>query len=145
MVDMGDDGEIADMGEVCHGPDMSGFSGLVKMAPPPGRSIRGSGRAIGRKTVLAKAAGAVQADRMLKRHHFEIDKIRVPVKRLKTLEADKVLALAEDILENGQTTPIRVRADAKGFILIEGLHRLEAMRALGEETIEGYLVRARLH
>ena len=95
--------------------------------------------------MLVKAAGAVQADRMLKRHHFEIDRIRVPVKRLKTLEADKVLALAEDILENGQTTPIRVRADGKGFILIEGLHRLEAMRALGEETIEGYLVRARLH
>ncbi len=71
--------------------------------------------------------------------------IRAPVKRKKTLEAEKVEALAEDILENGQTTPIRVREDGKGFVLIEGYHRLEAMRALGEEMIEGYIVAARLH
>jgi len=82
---------------------------------------------------------------MLKKQTFEIEKIRVPVKRVKTLEADKVQALAEDILENGQETPIRVRADGQGFLLVEGLHRLEAMRALGEDTVEGYLVRARLH
>ena len=30
-------------------------------------------------------------------------------------------------------------------ILVEGLHRLEACRQLGEETIFGYLVQARLH
>lgn len=71
--------------------------------------------------------------------------IRVPVKRKKTLEPERVQDLAEDILENGQQTPIRVRADAKGYVLIEGYHRLEAMMALGEEMIEGYIVRARLH
>lgn len=57
----------------------------------------------------------------------------------------KVAALAESILEEGQLTPIRVRADGQAFVLIEGLHRLEALKALGEETIEGYLVRASLH
>ena len=57
----------------------------------------------------------------------------------------KVEALARDILENGQTTPIRLRKDGERFVLIEGLHRLEALRALGEETVEGYLVQARLH
>lgn len=82
---------------------------------------------------------------MLKKEKFSIASIRVPVKRKKTLEADKVTTLAEDILENGQLTPIRVRADGDGFILIEGLHRLEALIALGEETIEGYRVKARLH
>ncbi len=82
---------------------------------------------------------------MLKVETFPIEKIRVPVKRVKTLEADKVQALAEDILENGQQVPIRVRADEKGYVLIEGLHRLEALRALGEETVEGFLVKARLH
>lgn len=82
---------------------------------------------------------------MLKRQHFEIEKVRVPVKRQKTLDEDKVQALAEDILENGQLTPIRVRANGDGYILIEGLHRLKAMAALGEETIEGYLVHARQH
>lgn len=82
---------------------------------------------------------------MLKRHHLDIDRIRVPVKRVKTLDADKVRALAEDMLEHGQTTPIRVRVDGEGYVLIEGLHRLEALRALGEKTVESYLVHARLH
>lgn len=82
---------------------------------------------------------------MLTKEKFSIASIRVPGKRKKTLETDKVLALAEDILENGQLTPISVRKDAKGYVLIEGFHRLEALRALGEETIEGYTVKAKLH
>jgi sulfiredoxin len=82
---------------------------------------------------------------MLEKKTFPIEKIYVPTKRAKTLDPDKVIALANDMLENGQTTPIRLRADGERFVLIEGLHRLEALRALGEETIEGFLVRARLH
>jgi ParB-like chromosome segregation protein Spo0J len=82
---------------------------------------------------------------MLKPQSFDIASIRVPVKRAKTLDADKVRRLAESILEEGQTTPVQVRADGARFVLIEGLHRLEAMKALGETTIEGYLVQARLH
>lgn len=69
----------------------------------------------------------------------------MPVKPKKTRKPDKVTSLAEDTLENGQLTPIRVRPNGDGFILVEGLHRLEALRALGEETIEGYRVKARLH
>jgi sulfiredoxin len=30
-------------------------------------------------------------------------------------------------------------------VLVEGLHRLEACRKLGEQTIIGYLVQARRH
>lgn len=82
---------------------------------------------------------------MLEKQTFQIAKIYVPTKRARTLVSDKVIALANDILVNGQTTPIHVRADGERFVLIEGLHRLEALRALGEETIDGYLVRARLH
>jgi ParB-like chromosome segregation protein Spo0J len=82
---------------------------------------------------------------MLVKTAFPIARIRVPVKRAKTLDPAKVNQLAEAILTEGQLTPIRVRADGENFVLIEGLHRLEAMRALGEETIEGYLVHARLH
>lgn len=82
---------------------------------------------------------------MLVREIIEIDKVRVPVKRQKTLEAEKVEALANSILEEGQTTPIRVRSDGDGYVLIEGLHRLEALRALGETTVAAFLVRARLH
>jgi sulfiredoxin len=84
-------------------------------------------------------------NRMLKKASYPIDKIHVPVKRIRTLDPDRVLELAENILEHGQTTPIRLRKDGERFVLIEGLHRLEALRALGEETIVGYLVSARLH
>lgn len=82
---------------------------------------------------------------LLEKTAFPIDRIRVPVKRAKTLDAMKVKTLAESMLEEGQLTPIRVRADGENFVLIEGLHRLEALRALGEETVVGYLVHARPH
>jgi len=82
---------------------------------------------------------------MLSKQVLPIAKIHVPVKRAKTLDPAKVQDIAESILNDGQTTPIRVRADGERYVLIEGLHRLEAMRALGEETIEGYQVQARLH
>ena len=82
---------------------------------------------------------------MLQKKSVPIDRIHVPAKRVKTLDAAKVEVLATDMLENGQTTPIRLREDGARFVLIEGYHRLEALRALGEETVEAYLVHARLH
>ena len=82
---------------------------------------------------------------MLESQIFPIAKIHVPVKRVKTLDPAKVQQIAESILEEGQTTPIRLRADGERFVLIEGLHRLEALKALGEETVIGYLAQARLH
>ena len=74
-----------------------------------------------------------------------IDKIYVPVKRRATLNVETVETLALKILEEGQKVPIQVRADGNRFVLIEGLHRLEACRSLGERTINAFLVRARLH
>ncbi len=82
---------------------------------------------------------------MLIKETFSIADVRVPAKRKKTLDPTRVEEIAEDMLENGQTTPIRLRKANVGFVLIEGLHRLEALKALGEETIEGYLVHARIH
>lgn len=82
---------------------------------------------------------------MLDKKSLPIDLVHVPVKRVKTLDHDRVLALAELIMEHGQTTPIRVRKDGARYVLIEGFHRLEAMRALGETFIEGYEVNARMH
>lgn len=81
---------------------------------------------------------------MLKTHELTISAVRVPAKRKRTLSAAKVEEIANDMLENGQTTPIRVRAEKgkDGYILVEGYHRLEALKALGEETITGYLVQA---
>jgi ParB-like chromosome segregation protein Spo0J len=72
-----------------------------------------------------------------------IDEVYVPTKRRLTLDAEKVEALALDILENGQQTPIWVRRDEARFVLVEGLHRLEACRTLGDTTITALLVQAR--
>ena len=72
-----------------------------------------------------------------------ISEVYVPAKKRKTLEDARVDLLAEDILENGLTTPIQVRQGKGRVVLVEGLHRLEACKALGEEEIRGYMVQAR--
>jgi len=82
---------------------------------------------------------------MLKTKSVPIASIYVPLQRRDTLDAEKVQKLAADILENGQELPIMVREDGARLILVEGLHRLEACRALGETTILAYLVQARRH
>ena len=76
---------------------------------------------------------------------FPIANIYVPAKRRLTLNPATVQALAKDILEVGQRDPIMVRRDGERLVLIEGLHRLEACKALGETTIVGVLVQARRH
>jgi len=80
---------------------------------------------------------------MLRNQNFPVDNIYVPTARRKTLEPEKVRAIAEDWLANGQKTPIQVREDGERFVLVEGLHRLEAAKELGEKTIVGLLVQAR--
>ena len=82
---------------------------------------------------------------MLKTQNFEIANIYVPTKRRATLKPATVQELAASMLEVGQQTPILVRQDGERFVLVEGLHRLEACRALGETTVKGYLVDARKH
>jgi len=74
-----------------------------------------------------------------------IEEIYVPAKRRRTLDETKVGALAEDIMENGMQIPIQVRRDTERYVLVEGFHRLEAARALGESTIEALVVSARQH
>ena len=82
---------------------------------------------------------------MLKRETFAIADIYVPVKRRATLEKRRVDEIALSMLDKGQQTPILVRADGARFVLVEGLHRLEAAKTLGEKTIIGYVVDARKH
>jgi sulfiredoxin len=82
---------------------------------------------------------------MMKQEKFAIDSIYVPAKRRATLDPKKAQEIAESILQVGQQVPILVRRDGERFVLIEGLHRLEACKQLGEETILGYLVPARRH
>jgi ParB-like chromosome segregation protein Spo0J len=80
---------------------------------------------------------------MMKRETFAIANIYVPVKRRATLDPKKAQAIAESMLQVGQQTPILVRQDGERFVLVEGLHRLEACKQLGEDTIVGYVVQAR--
>jgi len=71
---------------------------------------------------------------MMRREKFSIANIYVPVKRRATLKPETV-----------QQVPILVRPDGDRFVLIHGLHRLEACKALGEETIYGCLTQAPKH
>ncbi len=82
---------------------------------------------------------------MLEEQKFNTVDIYVPVKRRRTLDPKTVEEIAESMIEEGQRTPIMVRADGKRYVLVEGLHRLEACKLLGEKTINGLLVQARRH
>jgi ParB-like chromosome segregation protein Spo0J len=82
---------------------------------------------------------------MLRVTRVPVEGIYVPAARRKTLHPETVRVLAEDIVENGLKMPIQVRHDGKRYILVEGLHRLEAMKWLGETDIDAYLVQARKH
>jgi hypothetical protein len=73
---------------------------------------------------------------------FPIETIFVPTKQRKALNPATVAEIAESMLEIGQQTPISIRRDGDRLVLVEGLHRLEACKALGETTILGIVVTA---
>lgn len=73
---------------------------------------------------------------------IDINKIYVPAAKKGTLDQDKVVELAEDILENGLQKPIYVRVGKDRYVLQEGLHRMEAVKLLGESMIEAHIVAA---
>ena len=81
---------------------------------------------------------------MPKPESFLIEKILVPTKQTKAIKPEIVGEIAESILDIGQQAPISVRLDGDRLVLVEGLHRLEACKALGETTILGVLVTAEL-
>jgi sulfiredoxin len=81
----------------------------------------------------------------MKRETIPIASVYVPIKRRATLEQKRVDEIAASILDTGLQPPILVRADGARFVLVEGLHRLEAAKALGEESIAAFLVGARKH
>lgn len=83
---------------------------------------------------------------MMKAIPVKIAEIYVPTKFKGQLDAAKAAALADEIVgDGGLKIPIQVRRDEaqKRYVLVAGLHRLEAMRSLGETTIAAYIVAAR--
>src|SRR3954463_212954 len=81
---------------------------------------------------------------MPKSESFPIEKIFVPTKIKKALKPEVVGEIAESMLDIGQQAPISVRRDGDRLVLVDGLHRLQACKALGETTILGVLVPAEL-
>ena len=76
---------------------------------------------------------------------LRIEEIYVPTERRKELDLEKVEAVAEEIMDEAEERPIQVRPGKGRYVLIKGVHRLEARKALGEETIQAFIVSARLH
>jgi ParB-like chromosome segregation protein Spo0J len=76
---------------------------------------------------------------------IRIDEIYVPAKRRDEIDPARVESLAENILEDGLKVPISVRQGKGRYVLVAGLQRLEAMKALGEETITAIVVGSPQH
>lgn len=74
---------------------------------------------------------------------IRIDQIYVPAGRRNDVKPEAVAELAESILEEGLKVPISVREGQGRYVLVSGLQRLEACKALGEETITAIVVSAR--
>ncbi len=76
---------------------------------------------------------------------IRIDEIYVPAKRRDEIDAARVESLAENILEEGLKVPISVRQGKGRYVLVAGLQRLEAMKALGEDSITAIVVGSPQH
>ena len=91
----------------------AGYPHMPSRAPPggdPKEHADDGEAATPRELLIDQGVG------MLKKQVFQI----VPVKRAKTLDPEEVSQIAESILEEGQTTPVLVRADGDRFVLVEG-------------------------
>lgn len=76
---------------------------------------------------------------------IRIDEIYVPTKRRAEIDPARIESLAESILEDGLKVPISVRQGKGRYVLVAGLQRLEAMKALGEDSITAIVVGSPQH
>ncbi len=77
--------------------------------------------------------------------NIKIDQIYIPARRRGDVDPEAVNAIAESIIEIGLQVPISVRPDGERYVLVTGLQRLEAYKALGEDTITAIVVSAPQH
>ena len=82
---------------------------------------------------------------MLKAIVIKIKEIYVPIGLRKELDPQRVELVAEAIMEEIEEHPIQVRQGKDRYVLIKGIHRMEARKALGDETIHAYIVAAPQH
>ena len=76
---------------------------------------------------------------------LKIEEIFVPLDRRKELDLQRVESVAEKIMEEAEEQPILVRRGKDRYVLVKGVHRLEARKALGEGNIQAFIVSARRH
>ena len=65
-----------------------------------------------------------------------VENVTVPASRARAVDSEAVKRLADSMTRIGLQTPISVRMAGDDLMLVAGLHRLEAARALGWEKIE---------
>ena len=80
---------------------------------------------------------------MLKTVDVKVEDIYVPAARRAEFDQGKVDVIVEALLNDEQQQPIRVRQGKGRLVLISGINRLEAGKALGEVEIGAYIVQAR--
>jgi len=79
----------------------------------------------------------------LKTDLIKIEDIYVPTGHRKDIDPEKVEERAEAMMGDDEVAPIRVRPGKGRYVLVEGIHRLEACKALGEKSILAYIVNAK--
>jgi ParB-like chromosome segregation protein Spo0J len=82
---------------------------------------------------------------LLKIRIIKIDEIYIPAARRSELDPQKIEQVAETIMEEAEQRPIQVRLGKGRYVLVKGVNRLEAHKALGNETIGAYIVSAQQH
>ena len=71
---------------------------------------------------------------------LELDRISVPENRFRAADKSAVENIAQSLLRFGQLQPIIIDTDDNGgYFLIDGLHRIEATKANGGQTIAAIL------
>ena len=82
---------------------------------------------------------------MLKTVSVSVEDVYVPTGLRKERDDSKVDEAAESLMEGEDIAPIHVRKGKGRYVLIKGLHRLEAAKSLGEVTIDVFVIAARKH
>ncbi|MDA1239091.1 MAG: ParB N-terminal domain-containing protein [Proteobacteria bacterium] len=74
---------------------------------------------------------------------LKISNIYIPSERRTEINLKEVEELAEQMIDETVLKPIKVRKGKDRYVLISGINKLEAHKALGEDTIEAIVVKAR--
>ena len=82
---------------------------------------------------------------VLKSVSLKIEEIYVTAALRKELDAKNAELVAEKILEESAIEPIHVRHGKGRYVLLKVVHRLEALKSLGEKYIDAFIINARQH